>query len=174
MVFRARSREPSRDHQSKVSVTAARRSLTAILDPQDPEAQLAAELGLQVRMPHKQDPGARARAPRQKGVQSGRRRRRYQLDGDKLASANSAEAACQESSPRFHVSLVDLCRPTGAETDDPEDFRQGVVVIPFLFALIERGMLVDVCHRVVWSLLASYWIITVLRTFCVTLHVRFA
>jgi hypothetical protein len=29
------------------------------------------------------------------------------------------------------------------------DFRQGVVVVPFLFALIERGTLVDGCHRVV-------------------------
>ena len=29
------------------------------------------------------------------------------------------------------------------------DFRQGVVVVPFLFALIERGTLVDGCPRVV-------------------------
>jgi hypothetical protein len=29
------------------------------------------------------------------------------------------------------------------------DFRQGVVVAPFLFALIERGTLVDGCHRIV-------------------------
>ncbi len=29
------------------------------------------------------------------------------------------------------------------------DFGQGVVVIPFLFTLIERGALVDGCHRVV-------------------------
>jgi hypothetical protein len=29
------------------------------------------------------------------------------------------------------------------------DFQQGVVVIPFLFALVERGTLIDGCHRVV-------------------------
>ncbi len=29
------------------------------------------------------------------------------------------------------------------------DLRQGVVVIPFLFALVERETLVDRCHRVV-------------------------
>ncbi len=29
------------------------------------------------------------------------------------------------------------------------DLRQGVVVIPFLFALVERGALVDGCHHVV-------------------------
>ena len=29
------------------------------------------------------------------------------------------------------------------------DFRQGVVVVPFLFALVERGTLVDGCHCVV-------------------------
>jgi hypothetical protein len=47
------------------------------------------------------------------------------------------------------------------------DLRQGVVVIPFLLALVKRGTLVDGCHRVIlvascvllslfWSLLASY------------------
>ncbi len=45
------------------------------------------------------------------------------------------------------------------------DFGQGVVVIPFLFALIERGMLVDGCHRVV--LAAS----RILFSFCSALHV---
>ncbi len=34
------------------------------------------------------------------------------------------------------------------------DFQQGVVVILFLFALVERGTLVDGCHRVV--LVASH------------------
>ncbi len=28
-----------------------------------------------------------------------------------------------------------------------ENFRQGVIVIPFLFALVERGTLVDGCHH---------------------------
>ena len=87
---------------------------------------------MRVRTPHKRDPGARARAPRQEGVQSGRRRRRYQLDGDKLASANSAEAARQESSPRFHVSLVDSCCPTGAETHVSGTFSEG-------FSIFERN-----------------------------------
>ncbi len=72
---------------------------------------------------------AHARAPRQEGVQSGRRRHRYQLDGDKLASANSAEAAHQESSPQFHVSLVDSCRPMGAETDVSGTFSEGFLIL---------------------------------------------
>jgi hypothetical protein len=54
------------------------------------------------------------------------------------------------------------------------NFRQGVVVIPFLFALIERGALVDGCHCVVLVascvLLSFYGALHVLRdaalTFC--------
>ena len=45
------------------------------------------------------------------------------------------------------------------------DFGQGVVVLPFLFALIERGTLVDGCHRVV--LVASH----VLSSFHDALHI---
>ncbi len=81
--------------------------------PKDPEARLAVELGLRVRTLHDRDPSLHARAPRQEGVQSGCRRRRYQLDGDKLACANSAEAARRELSPRFHVSQVDCVSPNG-------------------------------------------------------------
>ena len=62
---------------------------------------------------HKQDPDARTQALCQEGVQSGPRRCQYQLDGDKLACANSTEAACQGSSPRFHVSQVDCVLPNG-------------------------------------------------------------
>ena len=81
--------------------------------PKDPEARLVVELDSRVRTLHEQDPGAHARAPRQEGVQSGYRRRGYQLYGNKLACANSAEAACQESSPRFHMSQVDCVLPNG-------------------------------------------------------------
>ena len=35
------------------------------------------------------------------------------------------------------------------------DFRQGVVVVPFFFSLVERGALVDGCHRVV---LVALWV----------------
>jgi hypothetical protein len=75
--------------------------------------QLAAELGLRVGKLHERDPGARARAPRQEGVQSSRRGCQYQLDGNKLACANSTEAACQGSSPQFYVSQVDCVLPNG-------------------------------------------------------------
>jgi hypothetical protein len=68
---------------------------------------------LRVRTLHERDPGARARAPHQEGVQSGRWRRQYQLDGDKLACVDSAEAARQEPSPQFHVSQVDCVSPNG-------------------------------------------------------------
>ena len=81
--------------------------------PKDPVAQLAVELGLRFRRLHERDPGARAQVLRQEGVQSGRWRCRYQLDGNQLACTNSAEAARQGSSPRFHVSQVDCVSPNG-------------------------------------------------------------
>ena len=81
--------------------------------PKDPEAQHAAELDPRVHILHEQDPGEHMRAPRQEGVQSGCWQCRYQLDGNMLACANSAEAACQESSPQFHVSQVDCVWPNG-------------------------------------------------------------
>ena len=62
---------------------------------------------------HEQDPGGRPQVPRQEGVQSGRWCCRYQLDGDKLACANSTDTARQESSPRFHVSQVHCVSPNG-------------------------------------------------------------
>ena len=46
--------------------------------PKDPKVWLAAELDSRVCTLHKQDPGARARAPRQEGVQSGCRGCQYQ------------------------------------------------------------------------------------------------
>ena len=58
--------------------------------PKDPEVGLAAELGLWVHKLHEGYPGARTQAPRQEGVQSGCRCCQYQLNGDKLACANSA------------------------------------------------------------------------------------
>ena len=81
--------------------------------PKDPEARLEAELGSRVRTLHEWDPGARVQAPRQEGVQSGCQSRQYQLDGNKLACASSAKAACQQSSPRFQVSWVDSVLPNG-------------------------------------------------------------
>jgi hypothetical protein len=45
------------------------------------------------------------------------------------------------------------------------DFGQGVIVVPFLFALIERGTLTDGCHQPFWLLLASDCCFTVLCTF---------
>jgi hypothetical protein len=38
VVNRARSQEPFKDHQGQVSITAARQSLMAILDPQGPRS----------------------------------------------------------------------------------------------------------------------------------------
>ena len=64
---------------------------------------LGLKLGSQVRKLYEQYPGACAQAPDQEGVQSGRQRCQYQLDGEKLACANSAETAHQNSSPQFHV-----------------------------------------------------------------------
>ena len=80
--------------------------------------QLAAELGLRVHKLHKRYPGVCAQARRQKGVQFGCRRCRYQLDGVKLACANSAEAAHQKKQvpDSIYVKLT-MCCPLGTETD---------------------------------------------------------
>ena len=53
----------------------------------DPEVLLTAELCGRARTLHERSPGARAQAPRQRGVQSGRRIQRLQLDGVELACA---------------------------------------------------------------------------------------
>ncbi len=46
VVNRARSQEPSKDHQVQVSVTAMRQSSTAILDPQGPRCATCGRVGL--------------------------------------------------------------------------------------------------------------------------------
>ena len=90
-----------------------------------PKVQLVAELDSRVRTLHEQDPGTRVRAPCQEGVQSGCSRCRYQLDSNKLACASSAEAARQESSPRFHLSQVDCVLPNGRKNRHfPEPSQQ--------------------------------------------------
>ncbi len=53
------------------------------------------------------------------------------------------------------------------------DLRQCVIVIPFLFALEERGTLIDGCHRVVVVASHVLFLFTVLRTFFVTLYLLF-
>jgi len=58
----------------------------------DPEVLLAAELGQRARTLHERYPGARARAPRQRGVRSGRRRARCQQDHGHHACASIAKA----------------------------------------------------------------------------------
>ena len=68
-----------------------------IIPPKDPEEQVAAELGPQVRILQERYPGASVQATRKKEAQSGCRPRPHQLDDGKLADANKAEAACQLS-----------------------------------------------------------------------------
>ena len=46
VVNRAWSREPSKDHQGQVSITAVRQSLTAILDLQGPQSATRGRVGL--------------------------------------------------------------------------------------------------------------------------------
>ena len=108
-------REPSKDHQGQVSVIATRQSLTAILDPpRTPKRNLRRS------WTHKSNHSTRARpwcahtsAPPRGSPVWLLALPIYQLDGNKLACANSTEAACQESSPRFHVSQVDCMSPEG-------------------------------------------------------------
>ena len=57
--------------------------------------------------------GARARALRQEGVQSGHRHCQYQLDNDRLACNNTSEAAHQKSSPWLHDVKITMCHTLG-------------------------------------------------------------
>ena len=66
----------------------------------DPEVLPAAELRARARKLQERCPGARARAPRQKGAQPDRRIRRHQRDGVKLACARKAKAARRDSPER--------------------------------------------------------------------------
>ena len=59
----------------------------------DPEVLPAAEVRTRARTLQEPCPGARARAPRQKGAQPDRRICRHKLDGVKLACARKAKAA---------------------------------------------------------------------------------
>ena len=59
----------------------------ADIAPEDPQVLLAAESRGPARTFQEQYPGARARAPRQKGAQTGRQIGWRQLDGVKLARA---------------------------------------------------------------------------------------
>ena len=93
------SQEPSRDHQGKVSVIAACQSSTAILEPQGPCSELQRSWVCKS-LNSTSDTLVWAQVLRQEGVQSGCQRQQYQLDGDKLAFANNAEAAHQKSSPQ--------------------------------------------------------------------------
>jgi len=60
---------------------------------------LAAESRGRARTFQERCPGARARAPRQKGAQTGHRINGHQLDGVKLACARKAKAAHQRPVP---------------------------------------------------------------------------
>ena len=68
----------------------------AEIAPSDPEVQLAAEVRARACTLQERCPGARARAPRQKGAQPDRRLSRYQLDGVKQRQVKS----------RAHVSKM--------------------------------------------------------------------
>jgi hypothetical protein len=58
-----------------------------------PEAQVAAELSVRAYTLQEQHPGARARAPCQKGAHTERRPRPRRMDDGALADANKAKAA---------------------------------------------------------------------------------
>ncbi len=58
-----------------------------------PKAQVVAELSVRARTLREQYPGARARAPRQKGAHIKRQPRPRRMDDGALADANKAEAA---------------------------------------------------------------------------------
>ncbi len=85
----------------------------------DPKALLTAELRWRARTLHERSPVVRTQAPRQRGVQSGRRIQWHQLNGVELACARQARAACQKQVPSATCVRMPTF-PTGMP------FRQGV------------------------------------------------
>ncbi len=80
-------REPPRTTKAKLAFFAPADHRRAEIAKGDPEVLPASELCAQAHKHRDRCPGARARAPRQKGAQTGRRQDRPQLDGGKLVCA---------------------------------------------------------------------------------------
>ncbi len=92
-VFRVANNKPSRDLRGQASATLRADHRRQLIPPRTPEARVATELSLRACTLREQYPGARARAPRQKGAHTERRPRPRRMDNGALAYANKAEAA---------------------------------------------------------------------------------
>jgi hypothetical protein len=90
------SRELRRTTKAKLAVLLPADHRRTEIAPSDPEVKLAAEVHARARALQERCPGARTRAPHQKGAQSDRRLSRYQLDGVKQRQVKS----------RAHVSKM--------------------------------------------------------------------
>ena len=73
MPSRGASQELRRTTKAKLAVLLPADHRRAEIAPSDPQVQLAAEVRARARTLQEQCPGARARAPRQKGAQTDRR-----------------------------------------------------------------------------------------------------
>ncbi len=94
--------KPSRDQQGQASTTLRANHHWPLITPRTPKERAAAELSPWAWTLQEQYPGARARAPHQKGAHTERRPRSRRMDDGPLAGANKAEAAPIES--------LSLCR----------------------------------------------------------------
>ena len=81
------SQELRRTTKAKLAVLLPADHRRAEIAPSVPEVKLAAEVRARARTLQERCPGARARAPRQKGAQTGHQIDGHQLDGVKLARA---------------------------------------------------------------------------------------
>ena len=90
---RVANNKPSRDLRGQASTTLRADHCRQLIPPRTPEARVAAELSLRACTLRERYPGARARAPRQKGAHTERRPRPRRMDNGALAYANKAEAA---------------------------------------------------------------------------------
>jgi hypothetical protein len=91
--FLSREHEPSRDLRGQASAMLHANHCRQLIPPRTPEVRAAAELSLRACTLREQYPGARTRAPRQKGAHTKCGLRPHRMDGGVLAYANKAEAA---------------------------------------------------------------------------------
>jgi hypothetical protein len=92
-VFCVSKNKPSRDLHGQPSTTLRANHCRQLIPPRTPKARVAAELSLRACTLQEWYPGARGRAPHQKGAHTERRPRPCRMDNGVLADANKAEAA---------------------------------------------------------------------------------
>ncbi len=100
------SRKPSRDLRGQASATLRADHCRQLIPPRTPKARVAAELSLRACTLREQHPGARGRAPRQKGAHTEHQPRPRWMDNGALADANKVEAATTSWQSSFYLARL--------------------------------------------------------------------